>query len=206
MSVYSGDSFKFSHDGREFVATIEADDFGDAPWENYDGCVEVTRAAHDYGNNWGCSKKPGEFVFHRGDRGEYSYMVDIPQALARARAEHWGISDETRAEFVSLNSRQPTPREVAALAVAANIEVLRGWCADEWQYVVIGVDLIGPDGEPVGEPEYLSGVESFGDYAKNGVCPELAGNILHRRRKAWRAALTESRARKYWASRDVVTA
>lgn len=206
MTVYSGDSFRFTHDGREFLATVEADDFGDAPWENDDGCVEVTRVAHDYGNSWGCSKKPGEVVFHRGNRREWSYVVNIPEALARARAEQWGISDETRAEFVSKNSRQPTQREVAALAVAANVEFLRGWCADEWQYVVVAVDLIGPDGEPVGEPEYLGGVESFGDYAKNEVCPEMAGNILYSRRQTWRKALTEARARKYWASRDVVTA
>lgn len=206
MSVYSGDSFRFTHDGREFLATVEADDFGDAPWENDAGGVEVTRVAHDYGSRWGRRKKPGEVVFHRGGRSEYSYVVNIPDALKQARAEQRSLSPESTDNLVSRLGRAATKREIAVEAVRQNIEFLRGWCADEWQYVIIGVTLLDADGEPTGTMEYLGGVESCGDYARTEVAPGLADEILANRGQAWRAALAEARARKYWACRDVVAA
>ena len=163
----------FTHAGREFSIELIPDDDNGAPWENSDGNCEVTRAPHNYGTEYGPSKQPGEFVFHRGDCRQWSYCVNLPDCLATARADKWGIDDKTRAKFVRDNSRAPTVREVALLAVLANIEYLRGWCADDWQYVGVVVSCEG-------ETAALWGVESFGDYIRDEVAPELADEIIPR--------------------------
>mgnify|MGYP000157909704 CR=1 FL=1 len=204
-SVYAGETFDFSHRGREFRAVVEYDDSQEAPW-NSCGMVNVERAPSGYGRSWGQAKKPGELVFHRGDQHEYSYVCNIPDALKQARAEQWGLSPESTENLVSRLGRAPTKREIAVEAVRQNIEFLRGWCANDWTYVVIGVTLLDADGEPTGTMEYLGGVESCGDCARTEVAPGLADEILANRGQAWREALEEARARKYWACRDVVTA
>jgi hypothetical protein len=173
--VYIGEAWTFTHNGQSFKAKIEQDTDLGAPWEEHDGHCPVQRVAHNYGSQWGDSKKPGELVFHRGDRREYSYMVDMPECIALALADGWGAPDSDVARFVAKHGRQPTKRETAVLAVLADIEFLRGWCADDWHWVGVMVCPIGEDGEPVGQDESVWGIDSLsGDYIRDDVAHELA--------------------------------
>lgn len=208
MPVYVGDEFRFTQDGREFVARVHHDDCMGAPWEEHDGHCPVTRVSHDYGTQYGHSKKPGEFVFHRGNRGEYSYCVDMPECIALAMRDGWGIPDDDRQRFVSSRGREPTKRETAMIAVNLDLEFLRGWCADEWEWICLEVCAIVTDEDGEESETYcetLGGVESCGDYARNELMPELAENIIHRMQADEAKAREESDESAYWASRDVVT-
>jgi hypothetical protein len=176
--VYVGDSWTFTHDGREFRATVHRDDDMGAPWEEHDGHCPVRRVAHDYGIEYGQSKAPAEYVFHRGDRREWSYCVDMQECISLALADGWGAPDEEVARFVAKHGRQPTKREEAVLAVRADLEYLRGWCADYWCWVFLEVQALDDDGEPCGDSEYLSGLKSCsGDYIRDDVAHELASQI-----------------------------
>lgn len=165
MSVYVGEEFRFTHKGAEFVGNIHADDSNPAPWEEYDGNCPVRRVASNYGTQYGESKRSGEYVFHRGNRRGYSYVVDIPECMAIAMRDGWGPA-------VPGN----TPRQNARAAVLANIEYLRGWCADDWQYVgVVVTPICKCCGTPQKEKsQSVWGVESCGDYAREECARELA--------------------------------
>lgn len=117
--------------------------------------------------------------------------------------DRWGVSKETRAEVA--RAMRKKPREVSP--VDADRHYLRGFCADEWNYIGVSVRIIGADGEPIGD-DYMHaiwGIESnAGEYINETAC-ELARDILHERATVWREALREARARRYWASRDVET-
>lgn len=177
--VYVGESWTVELNGRNYRVTIEHDDTCCAPWEDCDGMIDVIRVPHDYGRLSGPSKKPSEYVFHRGDRGCYSYVVDIPQAIEKALGEHWGISDAARSGVEMARGRKMTDREVAVYAAHQNIEFIRGWCADEWYYVGVSVSLLNDEGEPDGEHgAALWGIESIsGEYIRDDVVPELIGDI-----------------------------
>lgn len=163
MSVYPGQRFTVDHNGRTYQVQIEPDDTKGAPWEEDVGCVQLQRV------NAGYSRRAGEVFVHQGDRHEWSYVVNMPEALAKARADEWGIPDEDRAAFVREHGRPPSKRETALLAVRANLEFLRGWCADEWSYVGV---IVWPDGHK-DRAESLWGIESCGDYAEDEVVPDL---------------------------------
>lgn len=192
-SVYAGESFDFEHRGRMFRASIEFDDSSGAPWEQGDGFAPIERKPHGYGAQYGAAKRPGELVIHDGGRNGYAYVVDIPDAIAIARRDAWGISQELRTAFESKHGRPPTPREVARLAIDENIAFCRGWCEDDWQFIGVIVQMIGRDGEPVGDSESLWGVESCGGYARDDVAPELAEQIIRPIRDAWIDALQNAR-------------
>lgn len=192
-SVYAGESFDFEHRGRMFRASIEFDDSHGAPWEECDGFAPIERKPHGYGARYGAAKRPGEVVIHDGGRNGYAYVVDLTESLAIARRDKWGISAESRAAFTIKHGRPPTPREVARLAVDENIAFSRGWCADDWCFVGVIVQMIGRDGEPVGESESLWGVESCGAYARDDVAPELAEQIIGPMRDAWLDSLQRAR-------------
>jgi hypothetical protein len=179
--VYVGESWTVENNGRHYRVTIEHDDAARAPWEDCEGTIEVTRVVHNYGSYCGPSKKPSEYVFHRGYRGCYSYVVDIPQAIDKALSEHWGVSDAVCSGVALAKGRPMTEREVAVYAVNQNIEFIRGWCADEWQYVGVSVALLDDDGEPEGEHgAALWGIESIsGDYINDSVVPDLISQIEH---------------------------
>lgn len=193
--------------GRQFLVTLESDgDLNEPPWECEDGHVHLERVPHDYGTQYGRVKKPGEQMAYRGNSREYSYCFNMSFAMDKALSEQWGIDDKTLARFTADHGRPPSKREIAVMAIDADIERMRGWIVGDWEYIGVCVRIIGADGKPEGDDygHALWGVESDGDYWRE-IAQDLAGDILHERGTAWRAALREARERSYWASRDVET-
>lgn len=174
-TVYPGEEWNFTHNGQEFRAIVSRDDLG-APWKEHDGHCDVREVSNNYGTEYGESKRPGEFVFHRGDRrNDWAYVADIPECLRAAIRDGWGCPDEDKARFVSKHGRQPTKRETAYLAVMADLEFLRGWLADDWCWVCLEVYPVDSEGERIGQSEYLGGIDSLsGDYIRDEVCGQLA--------------------------------
>jgi len=176
--VYVGEAFDFvaKHDGREYRATIEHDDSHGRPWDESDGHCPVFEVSTSYGTEYGDSKKPSEWVIHRGDRRQYSYAVDMVDCLAIARRDGWGAPESDVAEFVAKNGRQPTEKETAVLAVLADIKFLVGWINDEWRYVGVIVHPLDDKGDICeDESQSLWGLESCaGNYIRDDVCQELA--------------------------------
>lgn len=183
------DRFEFEQGGRVFVARIYADDLADAPWENEDRHGPVRHVYSHYGRP---GKRPGERILHSEGRDHWLY--DWQAAAAAARADGWDAPPYDAPDRINR-------------AVQADFDHLRGYLRGDWCYVGIGV-VLASDAENASDTDYFSnavwGVNDGGEHVKE-VAREIAGDILHDRRQAWRAALTEARARKYWASRDVAT-
>lgn len=193
-------------EGRKFRVTLEPDDSHGAPWDEECGHVHVEKVSHGYGTLNGRSKRPEEYIFHRGCHNTYSYCVNMPHSIKVAITDKWGVDDKTMAQFAVMHGRAPSVREIAVMAVNVNLKYLRDWIVDEWRYVGVCVQLIGPDGKPKGDKyaNALWGVSSSGDYWRE-VAQEIAGNLMHDRRAVWRARLKESRESHYWAMRGVET-
>lgn len=196
------DTYTIEHAGRNFVASLFNDsDSRAAPWEEYDGHGIIRQTYSPYSRP---DKKPGETIMHH-TRGEV-WLYDVQATTAKAKKEGWELCDAQLAKLAAQLGRAPTPGEVTAAAVQFDLEYCSGFLRGDWSYIGVGVQLVGPDGEPQ-DSSYTHavwGIESTGDYWRE-VAAELAGEIMHSRASAWRAALKEARARKYWASRDVVT-
>lgn len=188
-------------DGREFEVRFYYDDDADRPWERCDGHGPVRKIrARD-------EKYPGERIMTSGERNAYIWAYDVAKATRIARREGWGLSEQDAADLARRLKRQPTRGDIAAEAVRRDFDFLRGWVCDQWHYMGVTVLPIGADGEPDEADEYryaLWGIESTGDYWRE-VAEECARECLSDRRAAWRAALKEARARKYWAQRDIIT-
>lgn len=162
MSVYPGQTFTFSHGASTFRATIEHDADTGAPWESEEGRGPVRRTEDPR------TKSPGEVVLHVGDRGCYSYVYDFAAAVHTARVDGWGptLPGETEGQR-------------AVRTVRADMEFLRGWCADDWCYVGVIVELLDEDGEArLDHQAALWGCESCGDYVESTVVFELAEEVL----------------------------
>ncbi len=195
MNIY--DQTTIEHAGREFKVTQYYDEDHSAPWIEEDGHGVIRELSSYYGRP---DKKPGEVIIH-SDRGHY-WLYDIQETTQQAKRDGWGLNPEDVAKL-GLKTRGEIVRE----AVLRNMKYCRGYLNSDWYYIGVCVQIIGPDGEAEEEAfeNALWGVESCGDYWKE-VAHELADSILYEKREAWRAALKEARARRYWASRDVVTA
>jgi hypothetical protein len=191
---------RFEHAGRTFEAAMYYDDTdSDAPWQREDGHgpMREIRSSDE--------KRPGERIITSGDRNAYIWAYDWQEAMKTARAE-WGLGEDETAKLRATLKREPTEGEIAERAVQMDFDRLRGWVRSDWHYCGIAVRIIGPDDEPEGD-EYAHavwGIESDGDYWRE-VANDLASEIIGERAQAWRAALKEARARRYWASRDVTT-
>jgi hypothetical protein len=197
--AYDTDILTF--EGRKFEVK-KFSDYDRAPpwdpdWDEGQGIVTYRRSRSD--------KKPGERLLAH-DRGGDSYYYDFAATMQKAKEQGWGISGEDRAKLREKLGREPTEGEIRVAAVEANMQHLRGYIMEHWWWIGVSVRIIGPDGEPQGDDyeHALWGVESEGDYWKE-VAADLAGEILHERRKAWRAALKEARQRRYWEARGVMT-
>lgn len=165
MSVYSGQVFTFSHGTHTFRATIEHDDCADAPWDACDGHGSVRKTMDPR------TKNAGEVVLHVGDRGCYSFVYDFAAAVRTARKDGWNTAPFDTVE---------TAGERAVRAVKADMEYLRGWCADDWEYVNVTVELLDEEGEPQVECcASLCNCESIGDYVEREIVHELAEQVLH---------------------------
>lgn len=164
------------------------------PWENCEG-HGVMREAYSYYDK--PEKKPGE-VLIQGERGNY-WVYDIQETTKLAKRDGWGVSDAPAGL---------TKNQITALAVQKDLDFLRGWINDDWHYAGVVCTVLDSEGEETEDTESCWGFETFNDYhetAGKEMAEALAESVHRARLKQWRSALTEARARKYWASRDVVT-
>jgi hypothetical protein len=196
--AYNTETLTF--EGRDFEVALYSDTDTGPPWEECDGYGSIRTV---YGSGLP-SKLPGEVIIH-ADRGTY-WLYDFKGATEEAKRDGWGLSDTEKAKLAKKLGREPTAGQIRQEAVKRAMDFCRRWLNDDWWWIGVCVRIIGPGGEPEGDEfeHALWGVESDGDYWKE-VAEELAGDILHEKRKAWRAALRERRERRYWASRDIVT-
>jgi hypothetical protein len=167
------DSFKFTHEGREFLACLYYDSDAGRPWEREDGHGPVREGSRNY---HGIEKRAGELVLHEGGRNEYSWVYDYAEAMRIAKREQWGTGEHGPAEGETL-------AQYRHRVVMADFEYLRGWCNDHWHYCGVGVRLLDDKGEPVGDEfeHALWGIESnAGDYLRE-VAAELADEFTPER-------------------------
>lgn len=199
---YPGETFEFEHNGTDYIATIERDEYHGAPWSEECGHGPVT--------DWTtCAKAPGQMVLneHRGARRYY----DFQEACKIALRDGWGwlpepvrierpraggltgaalptyvsgafriVSDDPReahSELYRMHRESMSARAYAAGAALRDFERLRGWCNDSWCYVGVVVRRAG-DCARCGDCESLWGIESdAGDYIRHEVAPELAQQL-----------------------------
>ena len=181
--------------------TVEIEYFYDdecrsAPWSEYDGNVNI------YAKGSACcardNKKPSEIYLQTN--GETIWAYDVREAHKKARLEGWCIGCDW--------AQGLTKKQIAARAVAENVEMWRGWLNDEWHYAGVVCTVLDADGNEMAENDSCWGFETLNDYhleAGKDMAESLAEAIHKARSCQWRAALKEARARKYWASRDICT-
>jgi hypothetical protein len=176
-TVYEGETLILEHAGFAITAKIWADDDTTPPWEREDGHGPVSDWVYR-------DKAPGELLLNtrRGTGATYRYY-DFAKACRIARADGW--------DSKPYNTGQETKRQQAAKAARADFERLRAWCADDWQYIGValqvsraGVDLTGEYGAA------LWGIESdCADYIT-----QVANELLPDALQIARAKLTELKA------------
>lgn len=157
--IYAGETIEFTHEGVEYVATIERDDFMGTPWEEHDG--------HGTVSEWTTREKtPGELVI--AEDGNSRRYYDFAEACQIARRDGWDAKP--------YNDGTETKRQQAAKAARADFEHLRDWCNDEWFWCGVVIRRAG-DCECCGETASLWGIESnAGDYLRD-VAIELIGEL-----------------------------
>ena len=128
-----GDGDTFTHEGLQFIVSIEYDENHGAPWDEGDGHGPVSQ--------WtGRNKKPGEWVLSK-NRGLKRFY------------------DAARVELAEMLGRSPTNGDIRAEAVRRDFEHLRRWCNDQWHYVGVCVRHVSQDaGERYGCARW--GIES----------------------------------------------
>jgi hypothetical protein len=164
--------------GEGYTASIrcEYDDTHSAPWEEYDG--------HGVVSGWERrDKRPGELILCE-DRGSRRFY-DFQESVKIARRDGWDCAPYG----------QGTVGERAHRAAMVDYKYLRGWCNNDWYYVVVCVELYY-NGKAVAD-DCLGGIESLGDYWKE-CAAEMINEAIHAHQKE----LQESA---HWAQRDVVT-
>ena len=175
MAIYDGDIF--TRGGRNFRVNTHHDSDSGEPWHEHDGHGPV-RAVH---TGWGhVQKRPGERVLHTSRHTAWLY--DWQAACKMARKDGWNAPPHD------------APGRIER-AVLADFNRLAGWLDDQWHWMGIEVTLLDADGDDV-DSQSLWGIESdCGDYG-NEIASELADQLLHPLRQAWRRALAERRVQR----------
>lgn len=166
------------------------------PWDD-DGHGPVRKSNHRHGVNWSTNgdKKPGERPLNCPDRNEYQFYYDWQQAMKIAKRDGWNA-----APYDAPNR--------ALRAVQADFDFLRGFLNDQWHYAGIVCTVLDTDGDETEETDSCWGFETLNNYHETegkSMAESLAESVHKTKLANWRIALHEARARKYWASRDVVT-
>lgn len=165
--------------GLTFRVRIESDDDNPQPWKECDGHGHV-REITDRGNDFNARprKRPGErfLIWERG----YAFAYDWQRTMKTARADAWGIAPEARAALAAKLGREPTAREEVAESVRFDFERLREWCAGDWYYVGVVVELLDVEGDATGETESLWRIESDSHEYHEEVAHELADELAAR--------------------------
>mgnify|MGYP003412973279 CR=1 FL=1 len=182
--MYTGQTFDFTHDGKEFRATIHRDSDHGSPWDNEcgHGPVRTIRDKRD--------KRPGEYIMW--DEYGTAYAYDVQAAQAQALKDGWG--------FEGADPATMTKRQIAAEAVKRDIKHLEGWVREEWCYIGVGVQAL----DAAGEREFaqaLWGIESNSDdFIRTEVAPELAGMLIQEIAQAESAEFIRYASRAFFAS------
>lgn len=155
-------------DGARFAVTLEPDADMGPPWENEDGHGPVSDwRRHAFGQGTKPPKAPGERIL-AWDQGHYR-TYDFREACKVALRDGWGAPGDAGM----------TRRQKAAHAAEADFQRLRAWCADQWCYVGVVVELLGDDGHGTGDTASLWGMESDADEYIDETARELASDILY---------------------------
>lgn len=151
---YVGDVVETEAHGFTLTATLEYDDFCEAPWEREDG--------HGPVSGWERRDKlPGEMILNE-DRHGFKRFYDFQEAVRIAKRDGWDAPPYG----------DGTPGERAHRAALADFNRLRDWCNDEWCYVGVVVTAYR-EGIELGRAS-LWGIESdAGDYLT-----EVANELL----------------------------
>jgi hypothetical protein len=165
---------------------VDYDQYMGPPWEEHDG--------HGPVSEWTTrDKAPGERVLHQ-DRSSKRYY-NFAGAVRIARRDGWDAPPYGGPKG-----------ERAARAAEADFARLKAWCDDRWHWIVVGVEV--SRGGEVLETDYCGGIEDDTDYWREHAADVAAYAVAadqKRRRDAATAARKESRERRYWAERDVMT-
>lgn len=172
---------------------VERDDCMGEPWKEHDGHGPVSEWRRME------SKSAGERVLCQ-DRSQARFY-DFAAAVKIARKDGWGFSgmgewNSKKKKFVySPEALKMSPGERAAKAAESDFDRLRCWCAGDWYWISIGVEVSRAG--RVLDTDYCGGIESDGDYWREHAA-EVAQGIISATRK-------ETRERRYWEARDVIT-
>ena len=169
-----------------------------APWIENDGHGVIRSVRSNDYLRYATSKKPGEVLFHAG-RGRDTWIYDIQETTKIAKRDGWGVSNAPEGL---------TPKQITALAVHRDFEYCKGWINDDWHYAGIVCTVLDSEGEETDIVDSCWGFETLNDYheaAAHDMAQNLAESTHTARLTAWREALKEARARKYWACRDIQT-
>jgi hypothetical protein len=174
-------------DGLTLRIRFERDGDMGPPWEEHDG--------HGSVSEWTTrDKRAGERVLH-SDRDSKRYY-DFADAIRIAKRDGWGLGDAQKAALAARLGRQPTAKQIRAEAVERDFEYLRAWCADEWQWTCIIVELLDASGREIA-CDSLGGVDGAGEYAC-GEAASMANALIA-------VQVEEGEERAHWEARDTVT-
>lgn len=200
-----------AHEGRRFLVTLHHDDSSETPWDSEDGHVCGIRSL-----NRGEQPARGETFLCNEPDGRDTWVYHFGDSLVRASREGWGRPGPDTREGRRLEDlerrtgRKATRGQVRAAAVREDASHMAGFIRGDWCYVGVCVRILGADDEPIGN-EFTHALWRV-DYGHpcnpeywREVAEELASEILSERSRAWRAALAERRAARYWATRGVQT-
>lgn len=172
----NGDTFEYR--GRTFKYHADPDEFMSAPWDEHDG--------HGVISEWTTREKsPGERILCEDHRSKRYY--DVQATMVRARTDGWGCPHTEAHEVNGVRFVFPghtTPGKVASCAVEEDYRRMRGWCAGDWCWVSVRVELVEYDDDDdevtTDEGDSLSGIESDDDSYLVSVAYELADQIMSR--------------------------
>lgn len=164
------DNETFEHNGHRFRVHFDYDDWSSAPWEDYDGHGPVRKENQPHRNGYS-TKRPGERPLNRADRNEYQFYYDWQEAMRIAKRDGWNT-----APYDAPNK--------ALRAVQADFDYLSAWCNNEWQYVIVTVDLMNDNGETI-ESDSIGMVESWKDYDSE-IAYQIADALIHQHQETLR--------------------
>lgn len=162
-----------THNGREYRVTIEHDSDMGAPWKEHDGHGTVRESRTRHRERMWKTKRPGERPLNDPDRNQLQYLYDWQAATKTARADGWGISEESVQALQKKLGRIPTRGEYFEEATRQDFEYLRGWLNESWHYAVVTVSC-GDYSASLGGVEY-----GLSDEYADEVARELAGEVEH---------------------------
>lgn len=162
------------------------DTYSSQQWAECDGNINIYSKGYSrmYGNT---EKRPSEIILQTN--GDTIWAYDIQEAHKKALSESWCAGCDW--------AKGLTKKQIAARAVAENVEMWRGWLNDDWHYAGVVCTVLDSEGEETDIADSCWRFETLNNYH------ETAGREMA---AALADSVNKERANiEYWASRDVVT-